>query len=63
MLVLSAAFLVDVSRSQNDNEDNDDSKQFAVKNPQKLFGLPSYASLGHFSSGYPGLGLSGTGQG
>ena len=27
MLVLSAAFLVDVSRSQNDNEDNDDAKE------------------------------------
>lgn len=41
MLVLSAAFLVDVSRSQNDNEDNDDSKEQEGAEDEQPFVCPT----------------------
>jgi hypothetical protein len=54
------------SPTEDTNEqdtDGDQSKEMAEKKTQKLFGLPSYAGLGHFSSGYSGLGYAGAGQG
>ena len=41
VLVLSAAFLVDVSRSQNDNEDNDDSKEQEGAEDEQPFVCPT----------------------
>ena len=49
--------------TRQENDDDNQSKDIAVKKTQKLFGLPSYAGLGHFSSGYSGLGYTGAGQG
>ena len=53
---------------QPDIDDEDQSTEKLVRKtqdyqPSQLFGLPSYAGLGHFSSGYSGLGYTGAVQG